>query len=137
MGLFDYLFGNNLTAMDENTIARGVQLGVSYAELARAMSRQRQIEKVEKHNWDIAPAISAAREYEKSFMLVNNTVNRSCGYRLMFNPMMTPLQMNDEQRQRVYETIADLTASRKIPASHAERMNKYLNDIFGKGRSSE
>ena len=133
MGFLDYLFEANLTAMDENTIARGVQMGVSNAELVRERSRLWQIQQIEKHNKDIAPTISAAREYEKSFMLVNNTVNRSYGYRLMFNPMMTPLQMNDEQRQRVYETIADLTASGKIPESHAERMNKYLNDIFGKG----
>ena len=137
MGLLDLLFGANLTAMDENTIARGVQMGVSNAELARAMSRQRQIEKVEKHNRDIAPTISVAREFEKSFMLVNNTVLRSYGYKLMFNPMKAPQQMNDEQKQRVFETIADLTANGSITMAHAERMKKYLNDTLEKWRSPE
>ncbi len=130
MGLFKYLFGFNLTAMDENSIARGVQLGMTNAERVRERSRLRQIQKIEKHNKDIAPTISAAREYEKSFMLVNNTVNRSYGYRLMFNPMMQPLRMNEEQRQRTYDTIADLTANGSITAEHAERMTKYLNDIL-------
>jgi hypothetical protein len=131
MGLFNDLFGFNITSMDENSIARAVQMGVSNVELARAVSRQRQIEKVEKHNKDIAPTISEAREYEKSFMLVNNTVNRSYGYKLMFHPMMEPLRMNDEQKQRLFDTIADLTVSGSIPAAHAERMKKYLKDMLG------
>lgn len=130
MRLFDYLFGANLTSMDEGTIARGVEMGVFNAEYSGLTCQQRLIERVERHNRDIAPTISAAREYEKSFMLVNNTVNRSYGYRLMFNPMMEPLRMNDEQRQRAYGTIEHLTNSGLIPASHAEKMKKYLNNYL-------
>lgn len=136
MGFLDFLFGANLTAMDESSIARGVQMGVSCAEYSRLRSRQRQIEEVETHNRDIAPTISAARKYEKSFLLVNNEINRSFGY-LRFNPMMAPNQMNDEQRQRAFDTIADLTASGKIPITHADRLKKYLNDMLGNKPSTE
>ena len=132
MGLIDYLFGANLTSMDEDTIARGVEMGMINAEYSRLNSQQRLVERAERHNRDIAPTINEAREYEKSFLLVNNTINRSFGYRLMFNPMMAPTQLNHEQKQRAYEVIEDLAASGKIRAVHANRMKIYLNDMLGK-----
>lgn len=131
MGLLDFLFGANLTSMDARTIAHGVEMGINNAELSRILYHEHLREAAEKHNRKISPVISAAREYEKSFLLVNNEINRSYGY-LPFNPMMAPQRMNDEQRQKAYETIENLTASGRIPPAHAERMTKYLNDMLGK-----
>jgi hypothetical protein len=131
MGFFDRLFRANLSFWDERAIGRGIVYASSMKDAFNRGWASIMREDEERRRKEREPKLALAREYDKSFQLVNRDAGQIFGG-VDKNPMIKPLLLTANQRKTLVGLIDEYATNGRIKYSHAMRMKEYLEWMFAK-----